>query len=96
MAALMEGAALAAVQALLPPGWSTVGTALDIKHRSATPLGLKVRAAAELLEIDGRKLVFKVDAFDEAGRIGEGTHSRFIIEDETFMAKAAGKTETPP
>ena len=95
MVALMEGAALAAVQPLLPPGWSSVGTALDIKHISPTPQGLNVRAAAELLETDGRRLVFKVEAFDEAGRIGEGTHSRFIIEDEKFMTKAEGRAEAP-
>ena len=91
MIALMEGAAFSAVQPILPDGWSTVGTELNIKHISATPLGLKVYARAELLGIDGRVLSFKVEAFDEAGKIGEGAHNRFIIEVEKFMAKLKGK-----
>ena len=91
MIALMEGAALFAVDPLLPPGWSTVGTDLSVRHVSATPLGMKVSARAELLGIDGRALSFKVEAFDEAGIIGEGTHSRFIIENEKFMAKTDRK-----
>ena len=91
MLALMEKAALTAVDPLLPPGWSTVGTEINIKHLSATPLGMKVSARAELLGTDGRALSFKVEAFDEAGKIGEGSHSRFIIENEKFMAKTGGK-----
>jgi len=91
MITLMEDASLSAVQSLLPPGWSTVGTELNVKHLSATPLGLKVSARAELLSISGRALSFKVEAFDEAGKIGEGAHSRYIIENEKFMAKTAGK-----
>ena len=91
MIALMEGAALSAVTPLLPQGWSTVGTGLEIKHLSATPPGMKVYAKAELLNIDGRALSFKVEAFDEAGKIGEGTHDRFIIESEKFMAKTESK-----
>ena len=91
MIALMECAALSAVEPLLPAPWSTVGTELNVKHLSATPLGMKVKAKAELLIIDGRALSFKVEAFDEAGKIGEGTHSRFIIDSEKFMAKTEGK-----
>ena len=91
MIALMEGAALSAVDSLLPPGWSTVGTELNVKHVSATPLGMKISARAELLNIDGRALSFKVEAFDEAGKIGEGTHDRFIIENEKFMGKTKSK-----
>jgi len=91
MIALMEMTALSAAAPLLPPGWSTVGTELNVKHLSATPLGMKVSARAELLSIDGRALVFKVEAFDEAGKIGEGTHGRFIVENERFMAKTEGK-----
>ena len=90
MIALMEGAALSAVDAL-PQGWSTVGTELNVKHLSATPVGMKVYARAELLGIDGRALSFKVEAFDEASKIGEGTHGRFIIEVEKFLAKANNK-----
>jgi predicted thioesterase len=92
MAALMETASLSAVEPLLPPGWSTVGTELALKHLSATPAGMEVRARAELLELDGRRLLFRVEAFDEAGRIGEGTHGRFIVENERFLARARSKT----
>ena len=63
----------------------------NVKHLSATPTGMKVYAKAELLNIDGRALSFKVEAFDEAGKIGEGTHGRFIIEVEKFLAKARSK-----
>ena len=91
MLALMEKAALTAVDPLLLPGWSTVGTEVNIKHLSATPLGMKVTARAELLSVDGRALSFKVEAFDETGKIGEGSHSRFIIENAKFMTKAEGK-----
>ena len=91
MIALMEMAAHSAVDPLLPPGWSTVGTELNIKHISATPQNMKVSVRAELLDINGRMLLFKVEAFDEAGKIGEGTHSRFIVENEKFLAKAKAK-----
>jgi len=91
MITLMEMTSLAAVAPLLPPGWSTVGTDLNVKHLSATPLGMNVCVQAELLGVDGRALVFKVEAFDEAGKIGEGTHGRFIVENERFLTKAAGK-----
>ena len=91
MIALMEAAAHSAVAPLLPQGWSTVGTELNVKHSSATPMGMEVSARAELLSVDGRSLVFKVEAFDEAGKIGEGVHGRFIIENERFVAKTAGK-----
>jgi predicted thioesterase len=91
MIALMEGAAVAAADKLLPSGWSTVGTALEVKHLSATPPGVEVRAAAELLEIKGRRLRFKVEAFDRTGKIGEGWHDRFIIENEKFLKKTSEK-----
>jgi predicted thioesterase len=93
MVSLMERAALSAVETLLPQGWTTVGTELNIKHISATPLGMTVYARAELLNIDGRALSFKVEAFDEAGKIGEGVHNRFIVEKEKFMAKTEGKNK---
>jgi predicted thioesterase len=95
MAALMEGACVAAVDPSLPGGFSTVGTELDIRHIAATPRGMQVRARGELLEIDGRALRFRVEAFDEAGKIGEGTHGRFIIEDEKFLRKAEDKKAAP-
>ena len=91
MIALMEGAALSAVEPFLLPEYSTVGTELNVKHIAATPLGMKVYARAELLKIEGRALSFKVEAFDETGRIGEGTHNRFIVEIEKFLARTRGK-----
>jgi predicted thioesterase len=91
MAALMEGAAVEAVDRALPEGWSTVGTELAIKHLAPTPLGMPVRASAELVKIDGRCLEFRVEAGDGVEKIGEGIHQRFIINNEKFIAKAEKK-----
>jgi predicted thioesterase len=91
MVALMEGAAVAALDKVLPAGFSTVGTALEIKHLAATPIGMNVHASGELIQIEGRGLLFRVEAFDEVGKIGEGTHSRFIIENEKFLHKTQAK-----
>ncbi|GHV55951.1 thioesterase [Spirochaetia bacterium] len=91
MIALMEGAAAAAVQDRLPAGWSTVGTELKVKHLFASPVGAEVKAVGELIEVDGRRLRFKVEAHDNAGKIGEGTHERFIIENERFLKKTTEK-----
>ena len=84
MVNLMEAAALQAVERLLPPGHQTVGTHLDVKHFAATPVGLRVRARAELIRIDGRTLTFSIVAEDDRERIGEGTHERLIINVERF------------
>jgi predicted thioesterase len=94
MIALMELTAVSAVDPLLPQGWSTVGTELNVKHLSATPPGMEVWAEAELLEVDGRRLLFRVEAFDSAGKIGEGTHGRFIVENERFLKKTAEKKQS--
>jgi len=91
MIAFMEKASHLAVDNMLPSGWSTVGTEVNIKHLSATPTGMKIKARAELTGIEGRALVFKVEAHDETGKIGEGTHSRFIIEIEKFMTRTERK-----
>jgi len=91
MIALMEKAAFAAAAPHLPPGWSTVGTEVNVRHLSATARGMKVTARAELLSVDGRALHFSVAAHDEAGKIGEGEHSRFIVEKEKFMAKTESR-----
>ena len=69
----------------------TVGTHLDVAHTSATPIGMKVWADAVVTAVDGKKITFEVSAFDEAGEIGRGTHERFIIRPEKFLAKAQGK-----
>lgn len=87
MIALMENAALSSVQPFLPEGHTTVGIKITSSHIAATPLGMEVAAKSELLEIDGKRLVFKVEAYDAREKIGEGTHERFIINKEKFMKK---------
>ncbi len=89
LVAMMEEAAVNALE--LEEGQSSVGVSLDIKHSAATPLGMKVWAQAELIEIDRRRLVFKVEAFDQNELIGSGTHERFLIDAEKFMAKTLTK-----
>ena len=91
MVALMENAAVNAVQAGLEAGQGTVGTKLEVTHDAATPVGMKVWAEAELTAVEGKKLTFTVRAFDEAGPIGGGTHERFIITVDRFLAKAEAK-----
>ena len=93
MCALMEEAAWKSIAPHLEPGQSTVGTKLDISHDSATPVGMKVWAESEITEVDGKRLVLTVAAFDERGPIGRGTHERFIVTDERFLAKCAKKLE---
>ena len=75
MIALMEEAAINAVDSKLPEGYATVGTELNIKHLAATPIGMNVTARAELLEVEGRRLTFRIEAFDELEKIGEGSTS---------------------
>lgn len=91
MIALMENTAMNAVSAYLEEGEATVGTEMNVKHLSATPVGGTVTCEAELAEIDGRRLVFSVKASDNSGVIGEGTHQRFIVKTEKFLAKAYDK-----
>lgn len=91
MIALMEQTADQSVREYLPEGSATVGTRVDIRHISATPMGMQVHAVSELVEVDGRRLVFHVEAHDEAGIIGEGTHERFIVDKTKFMDKTNGK-----
>ena len=91
MIALMENTAANSVQPYLEEGQGTVGTRVDVSHLAATPLGMTVRVETELTEIDRRRLVFSVHAFDDAGLIGEGTHERFIVDNEKFMLKANSK-----
>lgn len=93
MIGLMENAALNAVEQFLPEGYATVGINLNVKHLAATPIGMKVTAKAQLLEIDGKKLIFKVEAFDEVEKIGEGIHERFIISLQKFIDKANKKSK---
>ena len=91
MIALMENAAVNAVQAALAPEEGTVGTRLDVTHDAATPIGMRVWAEAEVTAVEGRKITFAVAAYDEAEKIGGGTHERFIIKTERFLTKAQSK-----
>lgn len=87
MIALMENAAWRAVAEQLDEGQVTVGTLVNVRHLAATPLGQRVRATAELIEIDRRRLVFQVEAYDEKQKIGEGLHERFIVNLDRFLQK---------
>lgn len=91
MVALMEGAACEAIAAALPEGKTSVGTALNITHLSATPVGLEVYAEAEVTEVDGNTITFSITAYDEAGKIGEGTHKRAVITSQRFLEKVYAK-----
>lgn len=91
MAALMEGAACEAIADALGEDQTTVGTSLSIEHTSATPVGLEVRAEAEVTAVDGKTITFSVHAFDEAGEIGHGTHTRVIVNSQKFLEKAYAK-----
>lgn len=93
MIGLMENAALKCAEAGLEEAFSTVGTHVDVKHMAATPMGQKVTATAELIEIDDKKLLFKVEAYDEVEKIGEGLHGRYIIHAEKFLKRVNQKAE---
>ena len=77
----------------LDEGFTTVGISVNVKHLSATPLGMKVEIKSDLIKVDGRALTFKVEAYDEKGIIGEGIHERFIVNNEKFQAKADSKLD---
>lgn len=87
MVALMENAAMKAVAAALPEGSTTVGTAMQTSHIKASKMGATITASARLVEVDGRRLRFEVRAWDEAGTIGDGEHTRFVVDRERFLAK---------
>lgn len=89
MVALMEQAASELCDKYIEEGLSTVGTALNIQHLAPTAVGAKVRAVATVTDYDGRKICFDVEAYDEAGLIGKGTHERFTIKIDKFMQKTA-------
>lgn len=91
---LMETAALQAVERLMPPGLQTVGTRLEISHTAATPVGMRVRAYAELVTVEGRKLTFRLHAEDDGETIGGGVHERLIISVERFDQRMQSKLES--
>jgi fluoroacetyl-CoA thioesterase len=88
---LMESAAVRALSGHLPSGQTTVGGHIDVRHLAATPVGMKIRARAELTGVDGRKLTFHIQAWDEVESIGEATHERFVIDEGKFIARAQAK-----
>jgi len=88
---LMEAATVKALKGQLEAGKTTVGGHIDVHHLAATPVGMAVRARAELTAIDGRKLTFQVVAWDEAEKIGEALHERFLVDTEKFVAKVQAK-----
>ncbi len=89
----MTPAAWTSIAPRLAPGESTVGTAMNITHISASPVGIRVWAESEVTLVDGKRIELKVAAYDQTGKIGEGTHQRFIVTDDRFLAKAARKLE---
>lgn len=91
MVSLMEEAALNAVEGLLPEGHQTVGTRLDITHTAATPVGMRVTARAELVDVQSRRLTFRVTARDEKELIGEGTHERIVVNVARFDERTQEK-----
>ena len=92
LVALLELAAIRAVEAHLPPGAGTVGTRIDVRHLAATPVGMRATIRATLREIEGRRLTFDIEGHDEAERIVEGSHERFQIDQAKFLARIAAKS----
>jgi len=91
MIALMEKAAWTSVAPYLPEGAGTVGILLEVRHVKPTPVGMRVSAESELIEIKGKRLVFRITASDEQGLIGEGIHERAMVDEVSFQEKAQGK-----
>ena len=90
---LMESTAVKLLAGDLQPGQTTVGGHIDVHHLAATPVGMKVRTRAELISVNGRKLTFKVQAWDEAELIGEATHDRFIVDEAKFLGRVQAKVK---
>lgn len=89
---LLEEVASAVIHPHLPSGAATIGTIVEMRHLAATPLGMKVRAKATLLETDGRRFLFQVEAYDEIEKIAEGKHERFVVQNlEKFLSRAMAK-----
>ena len=93
LAGFMERVSAELIHDYLEPGEQSVGISMDIKHSAATPLGMKIRVATEVTAVDGAKLTFRLDAWDEIEKIGEALHERFIIKTEKFNARTAKKSQ---
>lgn len=88
---MMENAAADAIEPCLGPGTGSVGIRIDVTHTAATPVGMKVWAEAEVISVDGKRLTFRINAFDETGPIGSATHERAIIQNASFWEKVQKK-----
>lgn len=95
MISMMELASWRAVQDYLEAGMTSVGTVVNIRHLAATPVGDTVTARSELVEVDGRRLVFRVEAWDSVAKIGEGSHERFVVHLERFLERVARRRAGP-
>jgi len=93
---VMEAAALAAIEHLLPAGHQSLGTHLDIGHYAATPVGMRLRATAEVTKVEGRTVTFRVEAFDEKERVGDGAHTRVVVNVERFDKRVQAKLQNGP
>src|SRR6202047_4565231 len=93
MVLMMENAALNAIRPYLDPGESAVGTAINIRHLAATPVGHTVRAEAEVIKVEGKRIEFRVSASDEKEEIGSGTHQRIVIDLRSFNERLAKKSK---
>ena len=91
MIGLMETASFTAIQNVLPAGQTSVGIHIDVKHLAATPVGMNVRARSEVTSVDGRRVTFKIEAWDDKEKIGEGTHQRMIVDEAKFNERIKGK-----
>lgn len=91
MAALVEAAAVKAVADVLNEDQTTVGVYLDLQHLAATPIGLTVRAEARLVQVEGRRLTFRVAVFDDVEQVGAGSHQRMLVDTERFLSRTQGK-----
>jgi predicted thioesterase len=93
---VMEAASLDAIESLLPAGYQSLGTHLDVKHYAATPVGMRLRATAEVIKVDGRNVELRVEAFDEKERVGDGTHIRVVVNVARFDERVQKKLDERP
>jgi predicted thioesterase len=93
LAGLMERVSAELINMHLKPGEQSVGISMDLKHMAATPLGMEIRVRTEVTAVEGRKLTFRLEAFDEVEKIGEASHERFVIQADKFNARVAEKAK---
>jgi predicted thioesterase len=93
LAGLMERVSAELINMRLQPGEQSVGISMDLKHMAATPLGMEIRVKTEVTAVEGRKLTFRLEAFDEVEKIGEATHERFVIQADKFNSRVAEKAK---